>query len=378
MATSSRPSRRASRPHSERDGFTLVELLVVIAIIGTLVGLLLPAVQVAREAARRSSCSNNLKQMALAVHSYDTARKQFPAASTNPYMQTVTNSGLNWDYIGFITPLLPYMEEQSLYDRVVAYATAGGRPWDTTTKNSVVCPYTARPNSLLCPSEMNPRQPKAVPANGMTNYHCNRGDIATSWKGLHDANPSGSPVEVEWRGPFGDGATGSCGLSKITDGSSKTIMLAEMAIGTGDRTFPGGSSTAVAIWAYTKPSACAAVGGPGGYTGNVYTSTNLIGTRWGEGSTWHTSFFTILPPNGATCQTSNSSEVRILTTNSYHQGGVTVAMCDGGVRFVSNYIDAGDPSATPTYQGDIGQSKWGIWGALGTTKGGESIARIVD
>ena len=57
---------------------------------------------------------------------------------------------------------------------------------------------------------------------------------------------------------------------------------------------------------------------------------------------------------------------------------VTVAMCDGGVRFVSNYIDAGDPSATPTYQGDIGQSKWGIWGALGTTKGGESIARIVD
>ena len=253
MATSIRLFSNGIR---ERHGFTLVELLVVIAIIGTLVGLLLPAVQAARESARRSSCSNNLKQLALAVHNYDNARKQFPPASSNPSMQTATDSGLNWDNIGFVTPILPYMEEQSLYDRVVAYATAGGRPWDTTTKSSIVCPYTARPNSLTCPSERNPRQPKAVPANGMTSYHCNRGDIATSWKNLHDAS-SGSPITVEWRGPFGDGGTGSCGLRKITDGSSKTIMLGEMAIGTGDSTFPGGSATSATITGWTKPNVCA-------------------------------------------------------------------------------------------------------------------------
>ena len=370
MATSIRLFSNGIR---ERHGFTLVELLVVIAIIGTLVGLLLPAVQAARESARRSSCSNNLKQLALAVHNYDNARKQFPPASSNPSMQTATDSGLNWDNIGFVTPILPYMEEQSLYDRVVAYATAGGRPWDTTTKSSIVCPYTARPNSLTCPSERNPRQPKAVPANGMTSYHCNRGDIATSWKNLHDAS-SGSPITVEWRGPFGDGGTGSCGLRKITDGSSKTIMLGEMAIGTGDSTFPGGSATSATITGWTKPNVCAAVGGPGGYTGSVYTSTSLIGSRWGDGELAYTSFFTILPPNSASCQTNSGSQVRMLTTNSYHEAGVTVAMCDGSVRFVSNYIDAGDPSQTPPVTA-LGASKWGVWGAMGTAKGGESIAQ---
>jgi prepilin-type N-terminal cleavage/methylation domain-containing protein len=374
MAPSSRPSKRASRTSSERDGFTLVELLVVIAIIGTLVGLLLPAVQSAREAARRSTCSNNLRQMALAVHSYDNARKQFPSSSSNPYMQTVTNSAANWDSIGFITPLLPYMEEQSLYDRVVAYATAGGRPWDTTTKNSIVCPYTARPNTLLCPSERNPRQPKAVPANGMTNYRCNRGDIATSWKNLHDAN-SGSPITVEWRGPFGDGGAGACGLSKITDGSSKTIMLGEMAIGTADSTFPGGVATSATITGWIKPNVCAALGGPGGYSGTVYTSTSLIGARWGDGELRYTSFFTILPPNSASCQTNSASQVSMLSTNSYHQAGVTIAMCDASVRFFLNTVDAGDPSQTPPVTA-LGASKWGVWGALGTIKGGESNAMV--
>ena len=371
MATSRRDFSIDSRA---RRGFTLVELLVVIAIIGTLVGLLLPAVQSAREAARRSTCSNNLKQMSLAVHSYDSARKQFPAASSNPYMQNATNTAANWDSIGFITPILPYLEEQSLYDRVVAYATAGGRPWDTTTKNSIVCPYTAQPKSLICPSEINPTQPKAVPANGMTNYHSNRGDIATSWKNLHDAN-AGSPITVEWRGPFGDGGAGSCGLTKITDGSSKTIMLGEMAIGTGDSSFPGGSATSATITGWTKPNVCAALGGPGGYSGSVYTGTSLSGTRWGDGELKYTSFFTILPPNSASCQTNSASQVTIRTTNSYHQTGATVAMCDASVRFVSNTIDAGDPSQTPPVNA-LGASMWGVWGALGTTKGGESVAQI--
>jgi type II secretory pathway pseudopilin PulG len=311
-----------------------VELLVVIAIIGTLVGLLLPAVQAARESARRSSCSNNLKQMALAVHNYDNARKQFPSASSNPYMQTVTNSATDWDVIGFVQPLLPYLEEQSLYDRVIAYATAGGRPWDTTTKNSIVCPYTAQPGTLLCPSERNPKQPKATGPKGMTSYHSNRGDIATTYQNIHDGN-SGSPITVEWRGPFGDGGSGSCGLSKITDGSSKTIMLAEMAIGTGDSTFPGGSANSATINGWTKPNVCAPLGGPGGYSGTVYTSTNLIGSRWGDGGdTKMTSFFTILPPNSATCQSNNASGVSLVTSNSYHQAGVTVAMCDASVRFI--------------------------------------------
>ena len=373
MATSNRAFSIGGR---ERHGFTLVELLVVIAIIGTLVGLLLPAVQSAREAARRSTCSNNLKQMALAVHNYDSTRKQFPPSSSNPYMQTVTNTAANWDRIGFIQPILPFMEEQSLYDRVVAYATAGGRPWDTATKSSIVCPYTAQPKSFLCPSDINQTQPKANGPKGLTSYHCNRGDIATTWQNIHDAN-AGTPITVEWRGPFGDGTAGSCGLSKITDGSSKTIMLGEMAIGTGDSTFPGGLATSATITGWTKPNVCAALGGPGGYAGSVYTSTGLIGTVWGDGDVRHTSFFTILPPNSASCGTNSASNIIIMTTNSYHQTGVTIAMCDASVRFITNYVDAGDPSVTPPVTA-LGASKWGVWGALGTAKGGESVAQIVD
>ena len=90
-----------------------------------------------------------------------------------------------------------------------------------------------------------------------------------------------------------------------------------------------------------------------------------------------TSFFTILPPNSATCQTTSSSKVSLLTTNSYHQTGVTIAMCDASVRFISNTIDAGNPALTPPVE-TLGPSRWGVWGALGTTKGGESVAQIVD
>jgi hypothetical protein len=311
--------------------------------------------------------------MALAVHSYESARKLFPPSSSNPFMKTATNSASDWESIGFIQSILPYLEEQSLYDRVVAYATAGGAPWDTATLSTIVCPYTAQPTTLLCPSEINQRQPKASGPKGMTSYHCNRGDIATTWKNIHDAN-AGTPLTVEWRGPFGDGGTGKCGLAKITDGSSKTIMLGEMAIGTGDASFPGGAANSAAITGWTKPNVCAALGGRGGYTGAVYTNTGLIGSRWGDGDTRYTSFFTILPPNSATCQTNSASTVSILTANSYHQAGVTIAMCDGSTRFVSDTIDAGDPSLTPPVTA-FGASKWGVWGALGTAKGGESLGQ---
>jgi len=369
MATSKRAFGICSR---ERDGFTLVELLVVIAIIGTLVGLLLPAVQSAREAARRSACINNIKQMALAVHNYDSARKQFPSASSNPFMQTATNSAVGWDLIGFITPILPFMEEQSLYNRVVAYATAGGRPYETTTKSSIVCPYTAQPNTLMCPSDVNQRQPKASGPKGLTSYHCNRGDVCTTYDNL-SSNDSGTVVA--WRGPFGSGDVGKCGLSLITDGSSKTIMLAEMAIGTGDKTFPGGASDANALDATSKPNVCAASGGRGGYPGNVYDGTNLTGTRWGDADTRMTAFFTVLPPNSATCYTAGSSGVNFMTTNSYHVGGANVAMCDASVRFASDTIEAGDPSQGGSTT-NTGASRWGVWGALGTTKGGESNAQV--
>ncbi len=112
-----------------RPAFTLVELLVVIAIIGILVGLLLPAVQMAREAARRMQCSNNLKQIALAEHNHHDAYKKFSPASHDPRWGSLLANGQAWDRLSYLTQILPFIEQSALYNQIGPYALAGGRPW---------------------------------------------------------------------------------------------------------------------------------------------------------------------------------------------------------------------------------------------------------
>ena len=106
------------RKFSYRNGFTLVELLVVIAIIGILVGLLLPAVQAAREAARRMQCGNNLKQMGLALHNYESGFKKLPPAAYGANPLKGEPSGEDDDGFGWMVSILPYIEQQSLYDTI--------------------------------------------------------------------------------------------------------------------------------------------------------------------------------------------------------------------------------------------------------------------
>ena len=125
------------RSRSSRPGFTLVELLVVIAIIGILVGLLLPAVQAAREAARRMSCSNNFKQIGLAMHNYHTAFKQIPTNGTGTRRTPSTPNGTqdcNRLFLSWLVPILPYMEQQALWDEISNPSTTisrsrSARPW---------------------------------------------------------------------------------------------------------------------------------------------------------------------------------------------------------------------------------------------------------
>ena len=127
-------------PSSNRRGFTLVELLVVIAIIGTLVGLLLPAVQSAREAANRSSCGNKMKQLCLAMQNFHDARKALPAACDRyPYTATTFNtaaSATSPAAFSFICHILPFMEETNLYNAISSNTNRFGRgavPFAATT-----------------------------------------------------------------------------------------------------------------------------------------------------------------------------------------------------------------------------------------------------
>jgi len=364
-----------------RRGFTLVELLVVIAIIGVMVGLLLPAVQAAREAARRMQCSNNLKQLALGVHNHHDTYKRFPASNNDPRWQSKLNGGFVWDRLGFLTHLLPYIEQQALYEQIEPFHRGGGVPWafwDTSVDPRVPGPFATNIATLRCPSDtvqIAPEDPRP------TSYHCNRGDI---YMNSHD---------WEWRGAFANGLQGQCDFGKIKDGTSNTVMLAEVVIGRQAGTDPashpikGGVARTVAInvGGQFSPAVCLAVRGPNNTLANApAVQENWGNGGWGAGRRWADSlnlfsgFFTIIPPNGPNCAHDNAEDGAQTPPSSYHSGGVNVAMCDGGVRFVSESIDAGDltrsmpaqPGNSRTYQGP---SLWGVWGAMGSVAGGESV-----
>lgn len=368
------------------SGFTLVELLVVIAIIGILVGLLLPAVQAAREAARRMQCSNNLKQLSLSVHNHHDAFKRFPAASHDPTFKgsvwTAAN-GNSYDRIGYLSCLLPYIEQSALYNQIAPFAIDGGRPWNFgnrgTTAVPILSPYSQNIPGFRCPSDSVIYSPSdCKPAN----YVCNKGDIYMNYG------------DWEWRGPFSNGERGVCTMGgTLKDGTSNTIMLSEMCIGrdtgvTGQSPIKSGTAINVGFpvgGAFT-PSLCLARRGAqgmlAGQSQNSYGDTGWgRGRRWGDSISCYTTFFTVLPPNAPTCANNNAEGNAQPTPSSYHTGGVNTAMCDGSVRFISDSIDAGNSSASmPTNPANsrtyTGPSLWGVWGALGTMNSNETNVAI--
>lgn len=357
-----------------RRAFTLVELLVVIAIIGVLVALLLPAVQSAREAARRMSCTNNIRQLAIATHNHHDVFKKFPPSCFNEDFKTFTQNRFGWERIGYLTPLLPFIEQQPLYDQTMAYTLEDRRPWSTNnTASGLPSPYKSQPKAFLCPSDPTPN--KLV--MGSTNYHANHGDIWMNWDWW------------EWRGPFGRGDKGIGTFATMTDGSSNTILLGEVAIGRTPATLApvkGGIPTGLSVTPGAPPAPCLARRGPNGkLTGSTQDSMGDtgwgLGRRWGDAHSIYTTLFTVLPPNAPTCAAGSGESWACPTVSSFHPGGAIVAMGDGATRFVSETINAGDPTKSIDALGTMGsrpqdyagQSLWGVWGALGSRSGGESV-----
>jgi prepilin-type N-terminal cleavage/methylation domain-containing protein len=360
---------------SLRRAFTLVELLVVIAIIGVLVALLLPAVQSAREAARRSSCTNNMRQLAIACHNHHDTFGKFPPSSFNEQFKQATQDRFDWQRIGYITPLLPFFEQQNVYDQVITYTNEDRRPWSRENMaNGQPSPYKAQPKNLICPSDSTAGSGLA---QGATNYHCNHGDIWMNWDWY------------EWRGPFGRGDKGVGTFASLTDGSSNTILLGEVAIGKTPATnapVKGGVALGVSVTPGAPPAPCLARKGPNGrLTGSAQDCMGDegwgLGRRWGDGHSIYTLFFTVLPPNAPTCAAGNSEDWAIPTASSFHPGGCIVAMSDASTRFVSETINAGDPTKSIDALGTMGarpqdysgNSLWGVWGAMGSRGGGETV-----
>lgn len=363
---------KRTREKKQRQAFTLVELLVVIAIIGILVGLLLPAVQAAREAARRMQCSNNLKQWGLALHNYESAAKKFPARQGGS--GHLLAGGQRGVMSGWFA-LLPYIEQQALYDQINATDD-----WPATGVAANILMQSRNVPALMCPSDAGetcPVQPARTRA--LSSYaFCSGDDYASSQAFVDErldavASPRKTPINN--RGIFGRWYY--CSIGAITDGTSNTIALTER-----QRPSARGGSGGVASLAGTPatitPLQCRAK-----FIGNQYvpitdvpTGDTSVGYRAWGGNAYFAAATTILPPNSASCfiaQGSASYHLMngIWTPGSEHTGGVQATFADGSVRFISSNIDAGNQSIVAPAATGGGLSPYGVWGALGTKAAGE-------
>jgi prepilin-type N-terminal cleavage/methylation domain-containing protein/prepilin-type processing-associated H-X9-DG protein len=361
--------------------FTLVELLVVIAIIGVLVALLLPAVQAAREAARRTQCNNNLKQIGLALHNYHDTYKTFPpmaGGTWNP--DTAWPSGSwksNIEYHSTFFFILPYMEQAPLYDRIIAGLPEGGMAGPVRQGPHSLqdySPYGTLIEAYICPSDpYGSRGGWDTTHSASINYAVNLGDSSIGLDG--NWNPP-TVWALQSRGAFAfkEGAK----IADIVDGTSNTLATSENTVySAAQHGKVHGHYTTMSNGTFrATPSAVLATKGPNGtLIGPLPGSHHRDGEAWVSGYPMISGFNTILPPNAPSVATAAGEwNEGIYTPDSYHPGGINAGMADGSVRFIAETINTGNLGLPMPRFGSTGPSPYGVWGALGTKQGGESVA----
>lgn len=364
------------RPHR---AFTLVELLVVIAIIGVLVGLLLPAVQAAREAARRMSCSNNLKQFGLALHNYHETYQVFPyrqgGTGIGPNSETNGNNG------GANIVLLPFLEQQALWEQFSSPQTFGGvsyQPFGPIPSDRNYLLYHHQAPTFLCPSATRVEIPGW---NASTNYGYSAGDSShaasqhTSPTGDISSHGNSNHARRNVRGLFGFETERR--FADIIDGTSNTVAMGEMATGNDNLSLFGGVARAQPTTVVDNPISCLNVLDPDDAQ-RLLPSTNAVAWRGRyayHGRMPYTGINTILPPNSPACisRDTNSNRRGQFPVSSMHPAGVQLLLADGSVRFVSQDIDTGNLAA-PDVRTPGGRSPYGVWGAIGSIRGREPVS----
>ncbi len=353
------PTSQPLRSVNRRRGFTLVELLVVIAIIGILVALLLPAIQAAREAARRMSCQSNMHNLALAVMNYENARKGFPQATTaepndGEAWNSIRDNNDNFKYniergFSWIVRVLPQFEEQALADQ---FKLDKNQIYDNPENDLINAgnPQAAQPGSLLCPSD-NARgrqyQSTAINAYGLifgkTNYVGYVSPVHVVCMRTHPGAFTNEPTKLSW----------------IADGTSKTLMLSEVRTrdtprdsrGVWAAAWTGGSLIAYDMHPANAAFSAAEAGcGPVPHTRNMryrpYTYTGIDPLTPNSIPIGNEDKIHEAPVTEAAAARLDNMPAAVdngtwtgAAPRSMHPGGVNAANCDGSVRFIENEID---------------------------------------
>lgn len=344
-------------------GFTLIELLVVIAIIAVLIALLLPAVQQAREAARRTQCKNNLKQLGLAIHNYHDTFLMFPINHDQERGQNGAVGG-HWSWI---VRSLPFLEQAPLYN-AINFQLSGVAAMDqvlpgtTTPIREQVIPI------LLCPSNGQPQIEAGAPCydcpgvghgNGTerrgarTDYVGNMGFVWTGWKDCPDIARNGAP----WVGPgAGDGRSAVQGVFWWQGGNFTTRI--------GD--IVDGSSNTIAVFENHH------------WRRNINAGTTLPPQpsyrEVNKAHLWFTAIGAVDSLNKNINSVGGNHDTRCSSFSSTHTGGAQCLLADGSVRFISANVSMG------TWGGDDGaQQRWlvnGVLGSLATAAGGEAVSEF--
>jgi prepilin-type N-terminal cleavage/methylation domain-containing protein/prepilin-type processing-associated H-X9-DG protein len=351
-----------SETRSCRQGFTLIELLVVIAIIAVLIALLLPAVQSAREAARRIQCTNNLKQLGLGMHNYEGSNGVLPPEMVLTFTSTGTVAWKSqW---GATSRITPYLELGTLYNAI----NFNNKTTDTSNATAVSIQLTV----LLCPSEPNLEASTSVSSTGVTSTY---GVTSYGWSegtwytfgGFAGGGPTPSAI----------GSNMSRRLASFTDGLSNTLLSAEVKTYTaayhdcGLVPPPGPTgplanpdpATVLASIAAAPAAGCKLAAAPAGMPGGGHT-------RWCNGNSFYDGFTTALPPNTVSPAGPSAFDSDMIsededdggptygavTSRSYHPGLVNALFADGSVHAFKSTV------AYP------------IWRALGTVASGEVIS----
>jgi prepilin-type N-terminal cleavage/methylation domain-containing protein/prepilin-type processing-associated H-X9-DG protein len=289
--------------------FTLVELLVVIAIIGVLVALLLPAVQSAREAARRMSCSNNMKQVALGLHNFHDTYLRFPHGVYDNMDQTGAFGpdpyGTTQDRRSWFHDLLPFIEQSPLFEKFDAYMKTGAGALNFPDRHTVV-------KTMSCPSDPLTPKVKTYVGPGWTEHQGFSGNLITLASSTY-FNPGGPANSADLDGIFY--AVSKVKMAEITDGTANTAFVSETVLSQDH------------VWHDIR----------GRYHNPVHGGV-LFSTRLPPNSPVPDQFNWCSPQPAKRAPCINTTTEMFLVTRSYHPQGVNMAFADGSVRFMQQNV----------------------------------------